>query len=106
VMIARGALANPWIFRQTRDLLAGRPLSSPTLDERRRVILDHHERMATAMKPHVALGRIRKFAGFYLNGLERGSDLRRRLSEPQDGEAFRALVESFFDGLARESQAA
>jgi nifR3 family TIM-barrel protein len=106
VMIARGALANPWIFQQARALLAGRPVEAPSLDDRRRVILDHHDRMAEALKPREVFGRIRKFAGFYLNGLERGADFRRRLSEPSNAAEFRALVDGFFDELAAEFQAA
>ncbi|MHC5112977.1 MAG: tRNA dihydrouridine synthase [Planctomycetota bacterium] len=41
VSVARGCIGNPWIFRQARDLMAGRPAAAPRLDEQRQVLLDH-----------------------------------------------------------------
>lgn len=41
VLIARGALGNPWIFKQFLDLEAGRPLHPVTLTERLTVIRRH-----------------------------------------------------------------
>ena len=106
VMIARGALANPWIFRDLRALLAGERPSPPSLEERRRVILDHHDRLAEALPAREALHRIRKFVGFYVHGLERGGELRRRLGEPADGPSFRRLVDEFFDRVRSEDACA
>jgi len=43
VCVARGAIGNPWIFRDTRALVAGRPLPSPpSLFEQREVIAEHY----------------------------------------------------------------
>jgi tRNA-dihydrouridine synthase len=41
VTVARGCIGNPWIFEQTRDLLAGRRPRSPTLDQQRAAIEQH-----------------------------------------------------------------
>jgi nifR3 family TIM-barrel protein len=41
---ARGAIGNPWIFRQARELAAGRPVLLPTLEEQRELLL-HHGRL-------------------------------------------------------------
>jgi nifR3 family TIM-barrel protein len=38
---ARGAIGNPWFFRQARDLAAGRPPFSPSLAEQRELIGRH-----------------------------------------------------------------
>ena len=43
VSIARGCIGNPWIFRQCRDILAGRDPRTPTLAEQRQVLLDHFD---------------------------------------------------------------
>jgi len=40
---ARGAIGNPWFFKQTRELAAGRPALLPTLDEQRELLLRHYE---------------------------------------------------------------
>ena len=53
-----------------------------------------------------SLPRYAKVIEAYLNGLERGADFRRRLSEPSNAAEFRALVDGFFDELAAEFQAA
>ena len=42
VMIARGALGYPWIFRETAALQEHRPVEPPSLDEWRSVILRHY----------------------------------------------------------------
>jgi tRNA-dihydrouridine synthase B len=43
VTAARGAIGNPWIFEQCRELLEGRPLPEPpSLFEQRRVIGEHY----------------------------------------------------------------
>ena len=39
--VARGAIGNPWFFRQVRDIIAGRELYQPDLAEQRRVLLAH-----------------------------------------------------------------
>lgn len=41
VSVARGCIGNPWIFRQAREMLAGKPPSNPTLAEQRSVLEEH-----------------------------------------------------------------
>jgi tRNA-dihydrouridine synthase len=45
--VARGCIGNPWIFRQAREMLAGREPRRPTLAEQRGV-LDEHYRLLLA----------------------------------------------------------
>jgi nifR3 family TIM-barrel protein len=43
VMIARGALGYPWIFREAVALSRGREIGRPSLEERRAMILRHYD---------------------------------------------------------------
>ena len=43
VSAARGAIGNPWLFRQARDLAAGREPFRPDIEAQRRIILRHFE---------------------------------------------------------------
>lgn len=72
VMVARGALGNPLIFR---EIAGGAPASVP---ERLALFLEQ-TRLAVGQKGEfVALRQARKHAGFYLRGMRGSADLRRR----------------------------
>jgi len=81
VMIARGSFGNPWIFRDARALLDGRPLPPPPgAEERFRTALDH-ARLTLALEgdtPKTVL-EFRKHLGWYARGLPGAAALRERL---------------------------
>jgi tRNA-dihydrouridine synthase len=41
VSVARGCIGNPWLFRQAREMMAGRAPTPPTLAEQREVLREH-----------------------------------------------------------------
>lgn len=81
VMIARGSFGNPWIFRDARALLEGRPVPArPTPTERFDVALQH-ARLTLAVEgdtPRTVV-EFRKHLGWYTRGLRGGAELRDRL---------------------------
>lgn len=81
VMIARGSFGQPWIFRETRALLDGKPKpASPSVEERFAIALEH-ARMADEYEadPRGAAIEFRKHLGWYVKGLPGSADLRRKL---------------------------
>lgn len=61
VSVARGCIGNPWVFRQARDLLAGRTPTSPSIQEQRDVLMAHFE-LSMAVNGESLAGRMmRKF---------------------------------------------
>ncbi len=62
VWVARGAIGNPWIFSQTRALLAGQPLPDPpSVAEQGRAIREHLEFCVAAHGAEKAARVFRKF---------------------------------------------
>ncbi|MGA1265947.1 MAG: tRNA dihydrouridine synthase [Phycisphaerales bacterium] len=61
VSVARGCIGNPWIFRQARDLMAGRPAREPSLAEQRQALLRHCTFAETIHGERSAGRRMRKF---------------------------------------------
>jgi nifR3 family TIM-barrel protein len=97
VMIGRASMKNPWIYRQIEDHMAGREPFEPTLDDRRRLILDHF-RMATEQEePKLALHKLRTFTGWYTHGLPGGRHLRLKIGSLHAPEDFLEAVERFFE---------
>ena len=78
VMIARGALGNPWIFRDVLCLYEGKPLLPLSPDEKRAVILRHIEMQVAQSGERRAVLEMRKHVGWYLKGTPGAAELRRK----------------------------
>lgn len=61
VSVARGCIGNPWIFRQARDLAAGREVVQPSLAEQGEVLLKHFEFSCLLHGERLAARLMRKF---------------------------------------------
>ncbi len=96
VMIGRASLTNPWIFRQTAALLAGRPYGAPSLAERAALMRAHFAEVLRREDERTALHKLRKFTGWYTHGLPDGRTLRRQLSELTSATKVMGAVEDYF----------
>jgi nifR3 family TIM-barrel protein len=73
ILIGRGAMANPWIFRQVEDALAGREIFQPTLEDKRAVLLEYFEMLREDMPEMAAIGKMKQLAGQFTRGLQGGA---------------------------------
>jgi len=70
VMIARGAIDNPWIFRQTRQFLLNNVVAQPpTIDERLELLLQHLDLAVEYKGERKGVTEFRKHYSGYLKGL-------------------------------------
>ncbi|MCB1000967.1 MAG: tRNA dihydrouridine synthase DusB [Acidimicrobiales bacterium] len=81
VVIGRGCLGRPWLFRDLVEALNGRPVPpSPTLGEATEVMHRHAGLLSAHLGEHVAMRDFRKHAAWYLTGYPVGGELRRRFA--------------------------
>ncbi|MEA2007007.1 MAG: tRNA-dihydrouridine synthase [Patescibacteria group bacterium] len=80
VAIARGALGNPWIFSQTKDLLKTGKYSVPTKDETKKVTL-RHANLMKKFKGDKSITEFRKHLGWYFKSIPGAKKLRQKLFE-------------------------
>jgi len=76
ILIGRGAMANPWIFRQVEDALNGREPFQPTLEDKRAVLIEYFELLRADMPEFAAVGRMKQLAGQFTKGLAGGARFR------------------------------
>jgi tRNA-dihydrouridine synthase B len=107
VMIGRGALGNPWLFRDIQKWLAGQPaVGVPGLDERRSVFLRHVALMREHTPELRILHELRKAVAWYTKGLPGSADLRDNSKTPKDpAELVAATAQFFLDQAQRPSRA-
>ncbi len=120
VLVGRGALRNPWIFEQARDLAAGGEARAVSAVERGQFLLDYiellmNERLHEAAGfRHVAPGqappepvparghdrwvinKLRALNSWYTKGLDNGSHLRIAINAAESIPHLRAIIEDFF----------
>ncbi|WP_246195741.1 tRNA dihydrouridine synthase DusB [Halopolyspora algeriensis] len=79
VVVGRGCLGRPWLFRDLQAAFAGKPVpEGPNLGEITRVMRRHAELLADHMGEQKGLRDLRKHMAQYLRGFPIGSDLRHR----------------------------
>lgn len=78
VMVGRGALGAPWLFRQIADYLeAGSYTPAPSVEERMGVMLRHIELLVRYKGEGVGMREARKHCGWYMSGIRGAAGLRR-----------------------------
>lgn len=81
VAVARGALGNPWIFRETEHFLKhGRLLDKPDRDEIIETMIGHLDACVDFYGERIGVVKFRKFFAWYTKGFRKVRPLREKLS--------------------------
>ena len=99
VMIGRGAIANPWIFRQTAELMRGEPVHQPTLAEKQRVLHRYNELMREEMPERALSGKLKQLCGYFTHGLAGGARLRERVFHSQSIGEIYGQIDEYFESM-------
>lgn len=87
VMIGRGAVLNPWIFRQTKHYMAtGDLLSEPTVEERVNLLREHLKLSVEFKGERSGVIELRKHYSGFLRGLPHVSKIRMELMQFTEAE--------------------
>lgn len=106
VMVARGALGNPWVFREINAYLTEscRILPPPSVHEKMLVLLRQVELMCRYKDERRAMNEARKHVGWYLKGLRNAAEFRRRASFLSSMEELEALTKDVIAANVAEEQ--
>jgi len=100
ILIGRGAMANPWIFRQIEDTLAGREPFQPTLADKRDILLEYFDLLRADMPELPAIGRMKQLAGQFTRGLTGGSRFRQVIYHSHSVSEVLERIEDYFETIA------
>jgi tRNA-dihydrouridine synthase len=93
VVIGRGCLGRPWLFRDLVDAFSGRPITgTPKLGEVLSVMLEHAEGLCGHLDEDRGMRDFRKHTSWYLTGYPVGGEMRRKFAEVKSLAELRALA--------------
>ena len=100
IMIGRGSLGNPWIFRELKHFLqTGEKLAKPTANEKKEIMKRHIELGIQEKSELVAIHEIRKHVSWYTKNLPNASEFRNRVNHTETSQELLHLIDEYFDSL-------
>lgn len=84
IMVARGALGNPWIFEEIRHAINGTTYKKPEASERIDTLIMHYKNTLSYDGERRGVREMRKQIGWYLKGLPNSTELKNRINEEED----------------------
>ena len=95
IMVGRGSLGKPWIFRQINEyLLTGTYSDAPDVEERMCLMLEHAKRICEARGERNGMFDMRKHALWYTKGIRGSNQLRNRFSTVKTYDDLRSLADA------------
>ena len=98
VMIARGAMGNPFLFTEILQTDKGLPFTPPTDRERIETAIAHAADMVARKGEHVGLSEARKHMLWYCKGLRGASHARDALTRAESLAQIRLIFEALLEG--------
>lgn len=103
VMVGRGAMGNPFLFRQIKEYQAcGRVVTADTVHERVRVCLDQIRRMEHYKGMRTAILEARKHAAWYVHGFPGAALARERINKAMTYAEMEEILFAFAERQKKE----
>jgi tRNA-dihydrouridine synthase B len=98
IMIGRGALSRPWIFRDVWSYLtSGQVPQEPTLEEKVQLIRDHFWNMVRYRTDRSAVIEMRKRISWYAKTMHPCAELKEQMRLMEDKDQFEPILERFLE---------
>ena len=95
VAIGRGALGNPWLYAGIRAVLAGQTPDLPSVEEKKRVALEHIRLEVQYEGEKMGVLQSRKIATWYFKGCPNVAQLRNKINRASSLKEMTALIQDY-----------
>lgn len=95
IMIGRGALGNPWIFKEINAYFAGKEFKRPSKEEIYNMIVDQYERLLKLKGERLALLEMRSHVGWYLKGMQDSAQIKNKANQALNFEEVKKILKEY-----------
>lgn len=98
IMVGRGALGRPWIFREINEYIrTGSLPTPPSTEEKLNIMLSQIERMCELKGEYLGIRQSRKHIAWYLKGFKGAASLRNEAGHVSSMEEIKSLIQKVLD---------
>lgn len=95
IMIGRGALGNPWIFKEINAYFAGEEFKRPSKEEIYNMIVGQYERLLKLKGERLALLEMRSHVGWYLKGMQGSAQIKNKANQALSFEEVKKILKEY-----------
>lgn len=95
IMTGRGALGNPWIFKEINAYFAGKEFKRPSKEEIYNMIVDQYERLLKLKGERLALLEMRSHVGWYLKGMQGSAQIKNKVNQALSFEEVKKILKEY-----------
>ncbi len=96
IMVGRGTIGNPWIFREIRQYLNGDLVTEVTKEEKLQIILKHIMLQVEFLGENTGIKEMRKHMAYYLKNLPNASSIRQKINQIETKKELEDCIITYF----------
>lgn len=102
IMVARGSMGNPWIFKQIHQKLQGEKVQFPTDEEKIKMCIRHYELALKYNGEYRAVREMRKHASWYIKGLKNCTEIKNKMNVEENAERVIEILNNYKEYLKNQ----
>ncbi len=99
IMIGRGSIGNPWIFKQIIQYLEGKEIETVTNKEKLSIILEHIDLQVKYLGESTGIKELRKDMVYYLKNLNGAAAIRQKINQIETKKELEECLIEYFNNL-------
>ncbi|MCR3956660.1 MAG: tRNA dihydrouridine synthase DusB [Gudongella sp.] len=102
VAIGRGAMGNPWIFRQINQLINGEKPEGPSTQEILETSIRHMNMVCDIKGERIGVREMRKQLAWYIKGMRNSNEIKNKINTMVDKDSIVKLLVEYTEHLLQE----
>ena len=99
ILVARGSMGNPWIFKQIQDALNGKAVGEISYQDKINMCIRHYELAIKNDGEYKAIREMRKHASWYIKGIPRSTEIKNQINILNDSNEVISILEQYKNTL-------
>lgn len=95
IMIARGSMGNPWIFREIKQAFNGEEIIKPSIEEKIDMCISHLKLAVEYYGENRAVREMRKNIAWYLKGLRNSTDIKNKVNYEKNSDKVIEILQQY-----------